>query len=212
MHDLGKAYVAAWTQFGNDLQSIFDEIGDRVASGSVENLHGILRSIYSVPYEKVRKTLEIPLVNETSENIGSITGLFFEQSVMALVVPFIRRAIPNARFKRNKCSSRRVRALSRDPDLYVKSQEGEAVIEVKVAPKKGDLEHLLQMRERHEAIGVGYYLVGGYVSASATMLGCFRQNTWACFMESSKRNESFLKSLPTLDSVIQTAVKQLVNN
>jgi len=57
----------------------------------------------------------------------------------------------------------------------------EAVVEIKTSPKKRDLAHVIALREKYEALGVSYFLVGGYVSLHRQELIAFRTRDWACF-------------------------------
>jgi len=112
-------------------------------------LQEIMKEILWIPNVEIRKALEVPHVDETSENIGAITGLFFEQVATAFIVPALRQSFENIKIERNKCSDVSVRAIARDPDLYAFANNRHAVVEFKVSPKKRDLEYVLDMHEQY---------------------------------------------------------------
>ena len=208
--DLQSDYCALWRQFAVDLCESFRKIAESTIPADDGKLHMLLKELYGVPYKEIRHALEEPKVEGTSDNIGPVTGLFFEQLVVAMAVPYIRHFVPDARFQRNQCSEPRVREIARDPDLYVVSHNRHVVVEIKAAPKKRDLERVIEIQQRYASVGIGYYLVGGYVAANPKLLQPF-SGGWACFAECSVRNERHLASIPSFDRVMANAVSHLSN-
>lgn len=207
---IAERYINAWKGFARELDGVFVDMGSQVEVNKID-LHDTLRKIYGVPYEEIRSALLYPKVNWTSENIGSVTGIFFEQAVSSLAVPFIKSKYPNAQIGRNACDSANVRSIARDPDLYVKVSDIEVVIEMKVSPKKRDLEYVKEIKEKFNQAGIGYFFVGGYVAANRELLNSFKSESWACFLEASRRNEDILSILPAFDTVMKNAVYYLGN-
>lgn len=206
--DLPSAYRKLWQDFARGLCRLFRDIETWPNTAENGGLHELFKQLYGVPYHEIRICLQEPPVDGTSENIGPVTGLFFEQLIVAITVPFIRRAVPAATFERNQCSDSAVRGLSRDPDLHVSLGNRRVVFEFKVSPKKPELDSVLAEHARYTGAGVGYYFVGGYVAANAELLQSF-SGGWACFAECSLRNERVLAGLPSLDTVLANAVTYL---
>jgi hypothetical protein len=205
-----EKYTKIWRQFTESLREVYDEIGEEISLSPEPDLHGRLRALYGIPYDVIRVALASPRVDDTSGNIGTITGLFFEQLTTALIVPTIRSHFPNVRIERNKCSSEVVRSVARDPDLYISENGKDAVVEFKVSSKKIGLERILETREAHRQLGIGYLFVGGYVSSTADFLHHFRSEVpWATFLDCSDRNRGVLDELPTLDDVVASLVRLL---
>ncbi len=199
----GDDYGAIWDTFVGDLTTFHQRLGRAVPTTPPRRLHAILRDLHWIPYVKAKRLFDQPVVDHSARNIGAVTGLFFEQAVAALVVPYLRHRLPGAHFERNSCSVPAVRDIARDPDLFVANGDGYAVIEMKVSPKKRDLAHVEQLRARHNAAGIGYYLVGGEISAAPETFERYSNQQWACFVSAPKRKERLLERLPTLDVVME---------
>jgi hypothetical protein len=152
-----------------------------------------------------------PRVDGSSENIGAVTGLFFEQAVVGLIVPAIRAQVSTARFFRNTRPRPGgvVDKLPRDPDLQIIQGARIVVFEMKVSPKKRDLSHVRHLRERYTAAGVCFLAVGGFVNVNRETLEAITTEGWFAFVQASKRNASLLANAPRLDDLVQLAVKWL---
>ena len=199
-----KEYVEVWKQFARGLRSVYEMAGQCPGKSSGINLHSQISEMHWVPYDEIRAALEIPVIEGTSENIGAITGLFFEQAATALLVPVLRKRIPNVRIERNYCTEETVRSVARDPDLYATVSGKHLVIEFKVSPKKVNLENVLWARGQYAKLGVGYYFLGGYASASRELLHKFiSKDKWACILDVSSRNQDLLQKLPKFDETVE---------
>lgn len=205
---LTKEYAIVWGDFIRRVLRVHARAAAATENNSI-SLHNALRALHWVPYRKARELLAKPRVDESSDNIGAVTGLFFEQSVVTLTVSHLRRHVRGVHIERNCCSSSRVRVISKDPDLYARAGRSEIVVEIKVSPKRRDLDHVFRMRQKYEKQGIGYFLIGGYVSAARDALHRFAGEPWACFTSGSDRNTALLKGLPTLDIVLNEAVARL---
>lgn len=208
-----ETHREVWSRFASDLSDVYSTLGESISQSKDRDLHETLKEIYGHPYREIRQALKVPTVTATSDNIGSITGLFFEQAATAIVVPALRRRISNLHVERNKCSKDSVRALARDPDLYLSHSGRDAVVEFKVAPKKANLDSVLAAKQRYEAAGVGYFFVGGHVSATSEGLRRFKDKTpWACFMTCSPANEQVLAEISILDDLCEFLSTWLAND
>jgi hypothetical protein len=207
-----KKYLRIWKRFASDLRGLYEEIGNEVTASPAPNIHSELKAMHWVPYDEIREALKAPEVDGTSDNPGPVTGLFFEQAVSALIVPLIRKRFPAAKIERNSCSIEDVRAIARDPDIFITLDGKSAVMEIKVSPKKVDLEYVLDVRDQYQKCGVGYFFVGGHVTSMAEFIQSFCGETnWACFMDCSTRNEFLLEELPKLDDVVDSLMEFLNN-
>ena len=197
-----EKYIETWETFTNGLNNIFADIGEQVQANKID-LHETLKKLYGVPNKEIRTALQYPKVDKTSGNIGSVTGIFFEQIVTSLAVSYIKNVYPNAIISRNTCEkSSIVHGITRDPDLYIRENNKEVVIEMKVSPKKADLEYVKNLKEKFEKKNIGYFLVGGYVSADKYLLNSFNLGGWACFLEGSESNKDVISTFPTFTSII----------
>ena len=206
-----ERYWGIWSRFTKDLSQMFAEIGQRAAAAHSDELHSLLKKLYSVPYGKARSILKTPVTDDKEPNIGSVTGLFFEQLVVSVVVPRIGAALPNARFERNRCSNQTVRSLFRDPDIFVSNGERFAAFEIKVSPKKRDLEYLRRMKTSLDSRDIGFFLIGGHVSANRELLLSFNDG-WATFLDSKQPNRNLLPQLATVDDILERAVSHLTDS
>ena len=210
-NEFNKRYWRIWNRFGEDLSQMFAEIGHQATTAPSGELHRLLKKMYSVPYGEASGLLEIPVTDGKKPNIGSVTGLFFEQLIVSVVVPCIRAALPSARFERNSCSNQTVRDLVRDPDLFVSFGERIAVFEIKVSPKKRDLENLRERKSLFEGRGIGFFLIGGNVSANRDLLTSVNDG-WATFLDSKQPNRDLLQQLPTVDALLERVIQHLTDS
>jgi len=206
---VSERYNKIWEGFASDLSAAYKEMG-QIDVMSDTSLHEGLRSIYWTPYNKIHNALEEPVVDCSSENIGAVTGVFFEQACAALIVPRIRNRVSGVRIERNTCSNDEVSKVARDPDIFASANGKHIVIELKISPKKRELLSVLSTRKEYQSIGVAYYFIGGYVISNPELLGAFIDDSpWACFLDSSARNQDILDQIPVLDSVIDDIVSFL---
>lgn len=196
--------------FTAQLASVSSAIAQLVEEDPRMCLHNIVAQLYDIPYFEAKAVLGDPKLPDSNPNRGAVTGLFFEQLVASVVVPYLRKHVPNVVVSRNRCEDPVVRKNARDPDLVFTVASRTAVFEAKVSPKKGDLEYIRQMRERYVEREILYFLVGGYVTAASETLRSLGAGRWACFMNASARNQLLLDSCAKLDVVLATARKHLV--
>lgn len=209
-NDWPKEYAAIWDTFVGQMTDFHKRLADAVPATPPGILHKILADLHGIPYVKAKGLLDEPAVDRSSRNPGAVTGLFFEQAVVGLIVPYLRNRLPGARFERNSCSVLGARAITRDPDLFVANGDRFAVFEVKVSPKKRDLDYVERICADYQRAGIGYYLVGGEISAHPEIFERYSAREWACFVSAPKTKRDLLKRLPTLDVVLQAAVRHLV--
>ena len=202
-----KKYTQIWKRFASELRGVYENLAE---IPETTTLHEQMKEMYGVPYEEIRPALKKPEVDDTSENIGSITGLFFEQVATALIVPKIRQHVPGARIARNTCPEKSLHSVTRDPDLYVTNNKKRLIVEFKASPKKGEFENVLWAHEKLSTQGVGYYFLGGYATAKPELFRKLNTDSkWACILEASDRNSEVIKELPALDEIVKEMIEFL---
>jgi hypothetical protein len=198
-------YVDAWKTFTARLAAVSSSIERIVNDGSPGSLHDLVFQLHDIPYREAKAVLAHPAIADSPPNAGAVTGLFFEQIVASVVVPFLRRHCPEAVIARNRCPNPIARSIARDPDLYFQLGDREVIFEIKVAPKKWDLESVRELRAKYAAAGIAYFLIGGYASASLETMRLFESERWACFMSVSPRNRVAADRGARLDEVLHAA-------
>ncbi|MGE0086477.1 MAG: hypothetical protein AB7S75_18880 [Desulfococcaceae bacterium] len=208
IHSIKQRYEKIWKSFADELCSFYTEIGKYNSDGN-NSLHEIIKSLHWVPYEAAHEIVKIPSVESSSGNIGSITGMFFEQVVCSIIVPYIEHSVPAVKIERNCCSDSKVREISRDPDLFIQNGERSAVFEIKVVLTKPGIEKAKKLRENYRQKGVPYFLIGGKISAQRSEFEYLanKENRWASFTYS--KNENGLQNLPKIDEILKIAVDYL---
>jgi len=205
--ELSSRYVLAWRTFIDEMRCIQDIF--HAASGlsleGASDLHDLVAQVQRVPYQQAHNLFASRLADCSSNNIGSVTGLFFEQNAAALIIGYMRRHVADVRVECNTCSDQQVSAVARDPDVFLTLETRRVVFEVKASPKKRDLERARQLRQQYESQNVRFYLVGGKVSLAPCALQPLTNERWACFTRASKRNTLPLKTLPRLDELLVNA-------
>ena len=84
------------------------------------------------------------------------------------------------------------------------------MIEVKVAPKKNDLESIVKLRKDFTSRNIGFYFIGGWVSASNTILGELAIENWITFLDGSKNNTPIIeKKFKKVDDILDNICNYL---
>jgi len=202
-----QKYLATWSEFPNILNEAYQGLHDYVYNSEHETLHMLAAELFGIPYHRIRAALQHPKVEANPINIGAVTGIFFEQLMASILIPAIKMVIPNIRCERNCCTHPIISKVASNPDIFISNGEARVVVELKVSPKKMDLEPSILMRSKYSNIGVSYYLIGGYVSASDELLkSC--DPTWCVFLEGSESNKSYLQQY-SLDKLVTQIQKDL---
>jgi hypothetical protein len=204
-------YEKVWQQLIDSHNAFLRQLSEGVSSGQVGSLHQALLEMYRIPYQKAHALMQPFALENIPENIGTVTGLFFELAVASLLVPFFRAQCLGSTIEINRCSASARLDVPRDPDIFV-TRGGKAVaFEAKVSPKLMDIEPVLRKKARFEKAKISYYLIGGHVSLNQSSLKELCDGGWACFLEGSPRNKNLIAAFPTLDLILQKALKSLGN-
>ena len=211
MIEFRKRYEESWDQFANQISTLSQDLINMASSDEGKDLQEILSSLQVVPYNKAPKLFHNLLESfgtaGTKTNVGSVTGLFFEIIVASLVTGYVRKYLPDAKIMLNSCSSENsLLQFCRDPDIFIVHQGKYVIFEIKVSPKKGDLERAKFLQGQYNSLlqkNASYFLIGGHVTASAESLKLLEG--WACFTSSSGANTPLLESFK-LDTLLAKAV------
>lgn len=197
-------YVAAWDGFVAKVNSLQETVAKSISGNDYSStLHSLLKSVQWVPYNKAHE-LAIPIDIDTQPNdIGSITGLFFELWASTIILAYLSNETSDLRIERNRHTNRPSTDLPRDPDLHIEANSRSVVVEIKVAPKKRDIDRAERIRTAYAEEGIPFFLIGGYVSVNSARLEALGSDRWCCFMSSSSTNEPVLASLPRLDDLLE---------
>lgn len=71
----------------------------------------------------------------------------------------------------------------RYPDVFLTVDDRKVTIEIKVSPKKRDLDALSKRRQEHCGIVEGFYLIGGYVATVPIQLRQLETERWGTLFE-----------------------------
>lgn len=204
---VAERYREVWHDFVDEMLRTCEELRT-AAQREGADLHALLTACQAVPYDEAHRLMEDG-ADKTSNNIGSITGLFFEQIAAALVTGYLSSRVPDVRVERNTCSDSSLVGIARDPDIFLSLGGRRVVFEIKVAPKKRDLAWVRSLRQGYEDHEARYYLIGGYASLTRGDLQVLVSERWACFTASSGRNRVELEKLPRLDDLVRQAASFL---
>jgi len=201
-----EQYTAAWHSVTQVIREQWVELATLAGRPNTTNLHDVLCATVELPYQQA-KLMCVEGSGPSNLNIGSMTGFFFEQLVSAAVVGHVRTRLPAAhRVERNACSTPAIRKVARDPDLVITLGERSAVIEVKTAPKKRDLDAMRGLRTRYAELGVLYLCVGGYATFNAGDWRQLVEERWMSVCSGGTTGAAFLDQLPRLDDLLGMAV------
>jgi len=205
-------YLKTWNDFGSSLKEFKTNVENYINANDSLNIHKILTNIYDRPKIEMINYLKDTQSNQkSSPNPGSFTGIFFENILGIFIEPYIKKRVNPVQIERNCCDDNTIRSkIQRDPDFYLKSNNNRIIIEVKVAPNKNDLDSIINLRKKCISQDLGFYFIGGWVTASTEQLELFIDKRWACFLDGSKRNkEKVLPKLSSVDEVFQNIYKEL---
>lgn len=209
MHeDLKKSYELAWEQFAASVRQIAGRV--ELAAENSGNIHLMLGKLYDVPYYQAKNLiLQVGSGNSTL-NPGPLTGLFFETLVGASVRGFLRANVPGARLTIGRGPQTFPAHLPPNPDICVTHGKNTVVFELKVSPKKPDLDYVKDIRARHEKAGVSYFLIGGEVSGRRESLMELGEEGWVAFLcARSERNREAIEKA-TIDRLLGAAARELL--
>jgi hypothetical protein len=206
---LDERYSLVWDTFLKEMDSFYKQMADDLSKTPNTSVHEFLSNTYWIPYTNLHKIMEYPPMDTSRKNIGSATGFYFEQLVISLLVAYIKARLPGCNFARNDALTQEVKAISRDPDLHIVFKNNHVVLEIKVAPKKSDLESVQIMRERYAVENVRYFVIGGWVTAKQDMLSNFIGEDWISFLKASESNMETLEDLTSVDEILLSMINQL---
>lgn len=158
-----EEYAKMWEAFAKALNFQYALMRKMIMGSSDYDIHEYLQNVAGVPYS-IAHQMEVPGVAESSNNIGAVTGIYFEQNVASVVIPYIQKRLPDTKVSLNKSMDHKALGLPRDPDMIVSRGDRQVVIEIKTAPKKRDVEWAQHLKDKYETHGIGYYLIANYVS------------------------------------------------
>lgn len=209
---LSEELESIWTDFAQSLDEFYERAASKSLQKSGSSLHGTFRSCYWVPKRGLKRVLKRD--EEEDVNVGSATGLFFEQMGASLIESYIRKKVGReVLVERNWSENPDIRDLYEQPDLLMTSADDQrfVVFEFKTAPKKDDLAHVRKQRHTYlEAdLDVQYFLVGGYVSRKKSALRALLNEGWSTFLTCSSRNQEVLSAGPKLDDLVRRAATHL---
>jgi len=209
--DAAKLYKQIWNDFTNSLDKYRTDVAAMVKSSDELCIHDILREIYYIPKHKIAEYLrKQPYVG--TPNPGSATGLFFEIIIADFVIPYIEKRFKTIKIMRNSCDDEDVRAVKRDPDLYIEHNGKKVVIEIKVAPKKSNIESIIRLKEQFNKINVGFYLIGGWIAINKNELEQLASNNWISILDGSDRNIDIIKNkFRKVDDLLEDICNTLEN-
>jgi len=205
--DLSERYRTAWRTFVDETVHIRTDLRTAARDESTD-LHALLTACEAIPYEEAHRFVQEG-AEKSSNNIGPITGLFFESFAAALITGYLSSRVPDMRVQRNTCSDPSLRRIARDPDILVYCGARSVIFEIKASPKKRDIEAVRSYHQNYSTAAVPYYLIGGHVSLKPDQFQALAAERWACFANSSKRNRGRLEYLPSLDDIVRDAASFL---
>lgn len=199
-----------WGRFAKRLDSFYERAATQARRDHGLTLHEVFRSNRMVPKRHLQRILSSE--EEENVNVGSATGLFFEQMAASLIEPVLRTEAPGVTVERNAATHHpELQRVAEQPDLLATSADGEraVVFEFKAAPKRDDLAAIRRQRKRYVEAGVPvrFYLVGGHVSYKKAELADYVEEGWATFLNASDANKSVLEKGPKLDDLAEAAAR-----
>lgn len=204
--DLKADFEAIWDTFVTSTQQVADALGS--AAARHEPVHGLLASLYAVPYWKAKGLVLGGAA--TRLNPEPLSGLFFERFACSVFVEFLCTHHPDAQFYVGRGSEEyamRVN-LPRDPDLCVQRGSRTLIVEFKTSPKKRDLDYVETLHTRYAAEGMLYLFCGGEVVAQRAQIARIVEGGWAAFLEARRRNAAGVQGA-TVDRLLHRAAEWL---
>lgn len=207
--EIGERYRALWAKFADDCAALYADVRT-FARENGGQLHTVLRKCQPVPYDEAPKMARGETGESSRQNIGSVTGLFFEMLATSLVLGYVEERVPAVSSHRNRCDIEDIAAVTRDPDLVLHHDGRAVVLEFKASPKSAALVRARKHRDEYRVLHVPYFLIGGHVSARLNELRTIASEDWACFTSASDGNASALHAMPPLDKLLADAVEHLL--
>jgi len=192
--EIDEKYLEIWEVFISSLRSHREKVEEKIISGRLDNIHEQLKKMVWHPYNAS---------HELSDNIGSITGLFFEYNVQTFLVPYIKKHVPEVSIFYNSSVKHKNLGLPRDPDIYFEHHNIGVVVELKVSPKKGDIDYILELKEKYEKRGIHYFFLANYLSANRDRLIELSALKWISIFEVSKTKEKYLTHFNRYDDIFK---------
>lgn len=190
-----------WDSFSESLSEYKKSVKERIDSGEIKKMHQMLSDITWHPYTSL---------HSLSDNIGAATGLFFEFNAQVFILPFLEKKVGcSLDISINSCPGHKKRGLPRDPDIYLKANGREVVIELKVSPKKRDINHVRKLKQRYSEQSIPYYFLGNQLSLNKQGFEEASELGWMSFLHASKKNVKYLDKFPTYDDIIERISKYL---
>lgn len=210
---LRSEFEEIWDDFVRQLNDFHERAAVRARRDSDLTLHEVFRKNRIVPKRKLQHLLRSHEGEKV--NVGSATGLFFEQMAASLIEPALREEVAGITTERNAATHHpTLRKVSEQPDLLVTDADGEraVVFEFKAAPKQSDLSSVRSQRQQYmdSDVPVQFYLVGGHVSRNKEALADYLEGGWATFLNASDANKPVLESSPKLDDLVDEAAQLLI--
>jgi len=211
MKSIENQYIDLWSQFSKQLKSFNASLEEQSSNLTNHSLHDLVKRIYWIPKDSLTKYLLSTQGVNSHPNVGSVTGMFFENLINNIIRPYIRSRILNVKIEQNHCNENKIKEISRDPDFFISNNNNHVIIELKVAPKHRDISLACKLRENYNKIGVDYFLIGGWVSINKKDLINLSRENWLCFFDSSKNNQQILEHFPEFDDILQSIISALNN-
>jgi hypothetical protein len=209
--DIKQDFDDVWDDFAASLDDFYDRAAERALMEDGPSLHETFRACYWVPKEGLQRVLR--RTEDEQVNVGSATGLFFEQMAASLIERALQKRIPNLIVERNQTDHPELRDVRNQPDLVIRhaGTDRAVVFEFKAAPKRNDLNGVRGQRQEFNAspVPLQFYLVGGYVAFDKSDLQSYISEGWATFLKSSDRNQEVIENGPTLDDFVRDAARYL---
>ena len=183
-----------WKTFSESLSKYEELVKTSIASGEIKEAHQLMRDTSWHPYRAL---------HVLSDNIGAATGLFFEFNVRVFFVPFLLREIGSSlKVSYNTYPGHKQLGLPRDPDIHLSANGKEVVVELKVSPKKRDIDYVQKLKQRYGQHTIPYYFLGNQLSLNKQSFEAISELDWMSFLHASKRNAKYLDKFPTFDNII----------
>jgi len=209
--DIKQDFDDVWEDFAASLDYFYERAAERALMEDGPSLHETFQVCYWVPKEGLQRVLRRKKGEQV--NVGSATGLFFEQMAASLIERALRERIPKLKAERNQTEHSELRNVRNQPDLVIRGENSDraVVFEFKAAPKRNDLKGVRGQRQEFidSPLPLKFYLVGGYVSCNKSDLQSYIGEGWATFLKSSDRNQEVIENGPTLDDFVRDAARYL---
>ena len=214
---LKHQYGAIWYELSKSLMDFRGALKTTTLPDEEYPYHKLLQEIYFLPKIILSDYLRESLCKQNAPNVGSVTGIFFEELIACLVSSKISSDIIVYRNYSDSDVLKKSPLQISNPDIYIRKGNKHFIIETKfvahtstIVAVESQLESMpVNENDRSTRVFsnqlIQYYLIGGWSSIDFAKLSDSYPYDWLCLLDGSETNIETINSLrfTKFDSILK---------